>query len=239
MVVCVQNEAADTLGLAPRLLREAGCEVTVLRAFDATAEWPSATGPRGLVVFGGAMNADQLERYPYLRRLRQLIRQTVDHGVPTLGICLGSQLLARAFGARVYRAPARELGFRPIVPTADAAGDPLLAGLKGGDRLFQWHEDTFDLPAGATLLAMGEAGLAQAYRMGRNAWGVQFHPEVDAEQIEDWLRASRATLESTWGRTADQVMAEVRAFLPAQQRRARSLFGAFARQVTSSELGRG
>lgn len=234
IVLCVQNDPTDSLGIAPPLLREAGCDVTLLRAFDESAAWPAASGLAGLVVFGGEMNADQLDRYPYLLRVRRLMREMVDRGVPTLGICLGSQLLARAFGARVYPAPVRELGFVPIVPTAAAASDPLLAAVESGDRLFQWHEDTFDLAAGATLLATGQAALAQAYRLGSRAWGVQFHPEVDVPEIQQWLRDAGSKLESKWGRTEDEVMAEVKAFLPAQERRARALFARYAVEVGSA-----
>jgi GMP synthase-like glutamine amidotransferase len=198
IILCVRNEPSDSLGIAPMILREAGCEVAVLDAFDPATPWPAihaspplSGGERklgGLVVFGGEMNVDQLDRYPYLLRVRHLMREAVDRGIPTLGICLGAQLLARAFGAAVTRAPVRELGFVPIWPTTAAASDPLLAGLTPGDRFFQWHEDTFDLPAAATLLATGRAVPTQAYRVGRCGWGIQFHPEVDAAELDAWLR---------------------------------------------------
>jgi GMP synthase-like glutamine amidotransferase len=266
MIVCVRNEPSDSLGIAPMILREAGCEVAVLDAFDPAAQWPDAGQaglriesphptlptreiprpsqqwlPRkgggesegdklgGLVVFGGEMNVDQLDRYPYLLRVRQLMREAVDRGIPTLGICLGAQLLARAFGAAVTRAPVRELGFVPIWPTTAAASDALLAGLIPGDRFFQWHEDTFDLPYGATLLATGRAVPTQAYRVGRCGWGIQFHPEVDAAELAAWLRP----VTSQWGRTSKEILLEARTYLPAQHRRAHGLFGAFARLVSA------
>lgn len=234
MILCIRNDPLDSLGIAPPLLREAGCEVAMLDAFDPAAQWPKIPLKLGgLVVFGGEMNVDQLDRYPYLLRVRQLMREAVDRDIPTLGICLGAQLLARAFGAAVTRAPVRELGFVPVWPTAAAAGDPLLAGLNPGDRFFQWHEDTFDLPAGATLLATGRAVPTQAYRVGHCGWGVQFHPEVDAAELEAWLRQSAATLESRWGRTSDEVRREAGAHLPAQHRRARRLLLTFARLVSA------
>lgn len=184
-----------------------------------------------MVVFGGEMNADQLDHFPYLLQVRRLMRDAVRRGVPTLGICLGAQILARAFGAGVYRAPVRELGFTPIDPSPSARNDPLLGWLQPGDRFFQWHEDTFGLPAGATLLATGRFVRTQAFRIG-SGWGIQFHPEVDAEEIDRWLREAAGSLEAIWGRSASQVLAEVQAHLPDQSRRARSLFQAFARQVT-------
>lgn len=236
IVVCVQNDPLDSLGIAPKLLRAAGCETSVLRAFESNAAWPSAGSLGGLVVFGGEMNADQLDRHPYLRRVRDLMRQFVDLGVPTLGICLGAQLLARAFNARVYRAPVRELGFVPIVLTADGRNDPLLAACRSGDRFFEWHEDTFDLPPGATLLASGRAVPRQAFRIG-SAWGIQFHPEVDAAEIHQWVEAAGGSLESTWGRTRAEVTAEVQEYLVAQEGQAGRVFGAFAREVIERARG--
>jgi len=257
IILCVRNDPSDTLGIAPRLLREAGCDVEVLDAFEETPRWPEVTPLRsetplpsgegqgrgespirttkgdldGLIVFGGEMNADQLDHFPYLLQVRQLMRDAVGRGVPTLGICLGAQILARAFGASVYRAPVRELGFTPIDPSPWAGNDPMLGWLQPGDRFFQWHEDTFDLPAGATLLATGHVVRAQAFRLG-SGWGIQFHPEVDAEEIDQWLREAAGSLEAIWGRSAGQVMAEAQAHLPDQSRRAGSLFQAFAGQVT-------
>ncbi len=217
MILCIRNEPSDTLGIAPQLLREAGCEVGVLDAFDPAAQWPDAghaafgietphpTLPRkgggesegatmgGLVVFGGEMNVDQLDRYPYLLRVRQLMRDSVDRGIPTLGICLGAQLLAP------------------------------------GDQFFQWHEDTFGLPAGATLLATGRAVPTQAYRVGGCGWGVQFHPEVDAAELAAWLRP----VQSQWGRASEEILLEAAMHLPVQGQRARGLFLAFAGLVSA------
>jgi GMP synthase (glutamine-hydrolysing) len=119
----------------------------------------------------------------------------------------------------------------PIVPTADGLNDPLLGACRPGDHVFEWHEDTFDLPAGATLLAFGRSVPSQAFRIG-SAWGVQFHPEVDAAEIDQWLEAAGGSVESTWGRTRAAVMAEIPNYLPAQHARARQVFDAFARELT-------
>lgn len=135
----------------------------------------------GLIVFGGEMNVDEIEAHPYLLRERQLMADALARGVPVLGICLGAQMLARVLGAPVRRAPVRELGFKPVRLTQAGTTDPLLGAFGRSACVFQWHEDTFDLPKGAELLAAGDTVTNQAFRHGDRAWGVQFHFEVNQE----------------------------------------------------------
>jgi GMP synthase (glutamine-hydrolysing) len=232
-VLCVRNDRDDTLGIAVPMLAEQGVPVTRLDAFGAEPRWPALDEIGGLVVFGGEMNADDVERYPYLLTQRDLMRRAVDAGMPVLGICLGAQMLARALEARVYRAPLRELGFKPVRITQAGQADPLLGAFHSGDRVFQWHEDTFDLPDGAELLAAGDDVPVQAFRMAPNAWGVQFHFEVDAEGVDAWLRVAEPTLERVWKRSAEEVREELRLYLDAQQQRSRQLFKAFAQIIQS------
>jgi GMP synthase (glutamine-hydrolysing) len=230
-MLCVRNDRDDTLGIAIPALAEHGVPVIRLDAFDAEPRWPELEEISGLMIFGGEMNVDEVERYPTLRTQRELMRRAVDAGLPVLGICLGAQMLARALDARVYRAPVRELGFKPVRITEAGQLDPLLGEFHTGDRVFQWHEDTFDLPDGAELLAAGDDVQVQAFRMGRSAWGVQFHFEVDAEGVDAWLRAAEPSLERVWKRSAEDVREELRLYLNAQQQRSRPLFKAFARLI--------
>jgi GMP synthase (glutamine-hydrolysing) len=236
-VLCVRNDPEDTLGITVAALTEAGMPVTRLDAFDADVRWPDLEDIGALIVFGGEMNADETDRYPYLVTQRQLMRRAVDAGLPVLGICLGAQMLARAFDARVYRARVRELGFKPVRLTDAGQRDALLRAFQTGDHVFQWHEDTFDLPAGAELLAAGDEVPSQAFRVGSNAWGVQFHFEIDAEGVEAWLRVAEPSLERVWKRTADEVHDELRIYLGVQQQRSRHLFSAFASQMRSEGEG--
>src|SRR3977135_378655 len=144
-VVCVRNDRGDTRGSAAAVLAEAGVSLTRLDAFGADVRWPELEEIGGLIVFGGEMNVDEGDQHPYLLTERELRRRAVDAGVPVLGICLGVQMLARAFDARFYRAPVRELGFKRVRLTELGEGDPLLRAFQSGDRGFQWHEETFDL----------------------------------------------------------------------------------------------
>ncbi len=230
-VLCVRNDRDDTLGITRGTLATAGVPLMRLDGFDAGVQWPALEEISGLIIFGGEMNVDETEHHPHLLTQRELMRRAVDAGLPVLGICLGAQMLARAFDARVYRAPVRELGFKPVRLTAAGHGDTLLSAFQTGDRVFQWHEDTFDLPDGADLLVAGDDVLNQAFRFGRRAWGVQFHFEVDGPGVEAWLRVSEPTLARDWKKTSDEVREELRMYLDAQQLRSRALLAAFAHQL--------
>ena len=120
--------------------------------------------------------------------------------------------------------------------TDEGERDVLLGAFTTGDRAFQWHEHTFDLPRGADLPVAGDDVPNQAFRFGRTAWGVQFHFEVDAQGVEAWLRVSGPTLNRVWKRTADEIRDELRMYLDAQQQRSRALLAAFAGQVRSATL---
>lgn len=138
-----------------------------------------------VIVLGGAMHPDEEERHGWLRPELEYLGGLLERGTPVLGVCLGSQLLARAAGAHVFRASEPEVGWLPVELTEAASSDPVAASLPARFDAFQWHHYTHDLPAGAVELGRSRV-CTQAFRLGR-AWGVQFHPEVRAEQIESWL----------------------------------------------------
>jgi GMP synthase (glutamine-hydrolysing) len=138
-----------------------------------------------VLVFGGAMHADQEGHHPWLREENFFLQRLLDLHKPVLGICLGAQLLAKAAHADVGPASEPEIGWYDVELTDDAADDPLLGGLPSRFAAFQWHYYTHGVPAGAVELARSRV-CTQAFRLG-NAWGVQFHPEVRGEQVEEWL----------------------------------------------------
>jgi len=158
-------------------------------------EWRPAAGtpsPRppeeygAVLVFGGAMHADQEAQHPWLREEDTLMRQLIDAGTPVLGICLGAQLLAKAAGAHVGPLHEPEIGWFPTELTETGERDPVLGRLPRAFDAFQWHWYGFDVPAGAEELARSEVG-PQAFRLGDSAWAVQFHPEVTLPQVEGWI----------------------------------------------------
>jgi GMP synthase-like glutamine amidotransferase len=149
-----------------------------------SATTPDARAANGLIFMGGPMSAN--DDLPYIRRELELIEEAVSRGLPILGICLGSQLIAKALGGRVYRNSAPEIGWYPVDWTTATARDRLHQGLSEPETVFHWHAETFDLPPGAELLASSEVCRNQAYRVGANVYGLQYHLEVTPEMLDDW-----------------------------------------------------
>jgi GMP synthase (glutamine-hydrolysing) len=140
-----------------------------------------------VLVFGGAMHADQDNHHPWLREETLWLQQLLARHTPVLGVCLGVQLLARASGAGVGRMPGGpEIGWHRVELTDAGTEDPVLGVLPPAFEALQWHHYTYGVPAGAVELARSDA-CTQAFRLGDACWGVQFHPEVTAEQLESWI----------------------------------------------------
>jgi GMP synthase (glutamine-hydrolysing) len=148
---------------------------------------PSPEELDGLVVMGGPMGVHDTAEHPHLAREVELIAAMVHTGRPVLGVCLGAQLLAHALGASVYRGQQAEIGCGAVSLTG-AGREDLVLGSTGAATLpvVHWHEDTFELPANASLLASSEIFPHQAFRVGANAYGLQFHVEVERELARAW-----------------------------------------------------
>jgi GMP synthase (glutamine-hydrolysing) len=156
-----------------------------------------------VLVFGGAMHADQEGHHPWLREENLFLQRLLDLHKPVLGICLGAQLLAKAAHADVGPAREPEIGWYPVELTEEAGDDPLFRSLPPRFDVFQWHYYAHGLPAGAVELARNDL-CTQAFRLGESAWGVQFHPEVTLAQVEGWMEDDepipRGLLDETRGR---------------------------------------
>lgn len=187
-VYVLQHVPHETLGSLERHFRAAGVKWREVALFSrATVEPPwDWRHVAGLVVLGGPMNVDQVAKYPFLEGEVRWIREALDRELPVLGICLGSQLLAKSLGSRVYPNRIKEIGWYDVALMAPP-DDPLFGGWDGRRTVFQWHGDTFELPAGAVQLARGELCEQQAFRYGARAYGLQFHIEVTPEMVDQWL----------------------------------------------------
>jgi GMP synthase (glutamine-hydrolysing) len=166
-----------------------------------------------LVVLGGPIGAYEEDSYPFILDEIQLLERRLAIDLPTLGICLGAQLMARALGARVYPGPTKEIGWTPLELTPAGANSPLAH--VGGERtsMLHWHGDTFDLPAGATLLASTDPCRHQAYAWGRRALAFQCHPEARTADLERWYIGHAAELAAA-GLSVPELRAGGRRFGP-------------------------
>lgn len=150
------------------------------------------------IVLGGPIGVYEQDAYPFLSEELQLLRARLTAGRPTLGICLGCQLIVEALGARVYPGHGKEIGWKPLTLTAAGLDSPL-AALADGTPVLHWHGDTFDLPEGATLLASSDLYPHQAFSWGNHALALQFHLETTARGLERWFIGHAGEIAGTPG----------------------------------------
>lgn len=181
-ILAVQNIACETLGTLEQMFRSDGFEIEKISAqgdpVPATTE-----GYDAVVILGGPMAA--YDSLPYLQREQDLIKDAIMSNTPVLGVCLGSQLIAQAAGGRVYKGKTKEIGWHSVYVTPASSNDIFRGVTDKTIGVFQWHGDTYDLPANAKILAYSDL-YPQAFRIG-SAVGVQFHLEVDRPLIESWM----------------------------------------------------
>ncbi len=209
-ILVFQHVAYEILGTLDPLLRNAGFRIKYVNFERYPDAEPSLEGYEGLIVLGGPMNVDETGDYPFLETEVRLIKDAMERGFPILGICLGSQLLAKALGAKVKKNPEKEIGWYDVSPTEEGASDPLMSTFSGVEKIFQWHGDTFEIPEDAVRLASSPLCENQAFRLGDNIYGFQFHLEVDEPMIERWLNvpANKKEIEALNGKIDPGVIME-------------------------------
>lgn len=183
-ILVIVHQASSDPGLVGQFLCQHGYELDI-RVPSQQDELPSTMDNHsGCVIFGGPMSSNDDNTLPFIRTELNWIPVALESGKPYLGICLGAQLLARVLGATVAPHPEGkvEIGYFPIAPT--------VAGSEYFDKplhVYHWHREGFELPKGAIKLAAGETFPNQAFRYGKNAYGVQFHPEMTQPMMEKWI----------------------------------------------------
>lgn len=184
----------EHIGALAAALERARMEYQYCDVFRGDSVPETLSDCRGLIVMGGPMGVYEADRYPFLKQEQALIRHAADSDLPVLGICLGAQLIASALGARVYPGSRKEIGWYPVEVVAPE--DDLASELPSRFIAFHWHGDTFELPAGATRLFRSHLYENQGFRWGQNVYAFQFHFEINAAMINDWLQdtACRAEL---------------------------------------------
>lgn len=229
LVVILRHMPHEAGGTLETALIQGGCRFCYYDLYRDVPERLPLDEASGLVVLGGPMNVDQTDEYPFLARDVQWIQQALSMEMPVLGICLGAQLLAKSLGAKVFQNRVKEIGWYPVEWSVHAAEDPLLMHY-GTPTVFQWHGDTFELPAGAIHLARSALCENQAFRYGRNAFGLQFHIEMTRGMIHDWLdnEENRRELDSLGYIDPDRIREQTPLYLPNLQALAAGVFSRFA-----------
>jgi len=185
MLYIIQNDPDVPPGIVGEELKLLGVDSTLAHPYLGEA-LPDPAQVSAAIVLGGAMGANDDASYPFLTGLKDFIRDVVKRQVPYLGICLGGQLLAAAMGAEVASNTSQELGTYSVMLTEEGSEDRLFRNIPEAFITFQWHNDSFAIPQKGVRLACSPSCHNQAFRVGPCAWGLQFHPEVDAGIVENW-----------------------------------------------------
>jgi GMP synthase (glutamine-hydrolysing) len=196
-VLVIEHEDKCPPALVGQWLTEAGCALEVCRPY-AGDEVPALDAYDALLILGGPMGAHDDEQHPWLRTVKQRVREAATAQLPTLGICLGHQLIAVALGGTVEKnRHGQQLGLLGVGWTEAAGIDELMGPLTTPRRGVQWNDDIVTtLPDGATLLAATGRDEIQAVRYGPTVWGVQLHPEVDVPVLLPWAESDRGSHEA-------------------------------------------
>jgi GMP synthase (glutamine-hydrolysing) len=224
----------EGLGTIAGALKRAAVAAQYIRSFEGQTVPKEIGDAAGLIVMGGPQSVYEQAKFPCLRKETRLIEDALKHGKPVLGVCLGSQLLATTLGANVYPSRQKEIGWHRVtltkpsmgtacVPThiggasVPACGRDLFSGELSSLMGFHWHGDIFDLPRGATLLASSALTAHQAFRYGKNAYGLLFHMEVTLPQIDTMVATFADELQSA-GLNGSAIKLNSHPHLPALQR---------------------
>ncbi len=230
-IVVLRNEHDAPAGYLGDALDHRGLAWNVVQ-LDAGDPLPEAVDVSGVAILGGAMSVFDEEEFPFLVDEKKFLLDCVNAGIPVLGICLGCQMLAETLGGSAYRADEGEVVFAPIDLTRDGYNDPVVAAL-AGRRTIRFHQDTFDVPPGATTLATG-GGFDQAFRLG-SAIGIQPHPEVTPDLLSGWLGSGTGReVAIRFGSDPDAVLAEFSAAETEAAATASAVFEAWIDEVLHS-----
>ncbi len=174
-------------GLLKVILEEEGFDLTLIKTTETNLKEFDALKPDLLLVMGGLIGVYQADDFPFLNDEIEIIKKRIAKDKPTLGICLGSQLIAAALGAEVHKGiHGPEKGWHDIMINEEGLKTSLRHFSCEHTKMFQWHQDTFSFPHGATLLASSETYKHQAFQYGKNIWALQFHPEVTPERSREY-----------------------------------------------------
>jgi len=215
----ITHVAFEDLGSFEQTLRESGFEIDYLNAATDDLDIIKPEADDLLIVLGGPISVNDVDEYPFLETELEILQKRLAADRPTIGICLGAQLIAKALGAKVYPGQQREIGWSPV-QLNDAGSRSSLRHLVGdGVSVLHWHGETFDLPEGAGLLASTESYPHQAFAHGK-ALALQFHPEVTVRGLEQWFVGHTREIHQTDGVSVNQLREDSRLYADTLQGRA-------------------
>ena len=197
MILVIKHESNEGPGTLGDFIKSSGYKVEIAELAKGDS-LPSLSECDWIISLGGPMNVYEEDEYPFLGLEDEFLRGAIEKKVPTLGICLGAQMLAKCMKAEVIRSKVKEIGWCQVRLTKDARYDPLFHGLPESLTVFQWHEDTFAVPVKSVLLATGSECQNQAIRIGHHAWAIQFHPEMTPQMIPNWAKTSTLKSSRSW-----------------------------------------
>lgn len=195
--IVIRHIAFEDLGTIESVLRQQGYAIKYFEAGLDNIAQIAPLNPDILIVLGGPIGVYDEQDYPFLTDEIRLLEKRLEADLPTLGICLGAQIIARALGARVYPGEKKEIGWSAIELSEAGKNSPLVHLLTDNTPVLHWHGDTFDLPTGSTLLASTNLYTNQAFSWGKSCLGLQFHPEVTALNLERWFIGHACEINAT------------------------------------------
>ena len=198
-VIIIKHIDIEGPGTIAEFLDDENIPYEVIDIFNGEPLPDSLSNTSAILVLGGPMNVYEEDKYPFLKDENEFLKEAIEKDLPILGFCLGAQLIAKAKGATVKKAPEKEIGWFKISLNSNGLNDPLFQGFPEEIDVFQWHGDTFEIPEGAHKLAESELCPNQAFRIGNNIYGLQFHVEVTEEMIQQWLDAYQDEIDSLQG----------------------------------------
>ena len=230
--VVIQHVPHEGLGIIEGELSKKGIlNVEYVRVYQNDRVPRRLKEDSSLIVMGGPMGAYEDDIYPFIKDELYLIESALKSDAPVLGVCLGSQLMARAAGAKVYKGKTKEIGWYKLYLTEEGEKDRLLLGFPREMDVFQWHGDTFDVPENAVLLAKSKLFPNQLLRIGKRAYALQFHLEVTEKMIMEWLSVSEGELKELKGAVDPAaIKKETPLKISTLKRRGETFFSRFFRQ---------
>ena len=234
-ILVFQHDPFEDLGIFVSTIEEHHVSFRTIRLFEGETPVEAWESVKALIILGGPMSVRDEERYPFLKWEKAVLRAAVKERLPMLGICLGAQLIAAAAGAEVYSGNIQEIGWYPISMTPEGQMDSILGYLPEKPTVFQWHSEGFNLPRGAQRLASSLHYDNQAFRIGKNVYGLQFHLEATPKMIEQWLECHWKALAQNPYISPEKIRADTRSYAQESRYYGARFLGEFIRRHVASK----